>query len=223
LRFKHYESINDKKRGVSVAVISEVKCGRCDRRYSGFRSRCPYCGARRNKRGKHADEADNAKAKMVIGILALVLLIATSVILVFTSLPDKVDGGNPTDAAAVTTDAEPLNSNGENVTTVENSDDPSESPSLSPSPSAVIEVAEVDILAYGDVTEDFTLKVGESLQMRFATIPETTGKIATWKSSKESVFMVLSDGKLTAIGKGSATLTVTVDGVEATCIVRVKN
>jgi len=72
-----------------MGIISEVKCGRCDRRYSGFRSRCPYCGARRNKRGKHADESDNSKGKLIIGILLLLILIVAIVVLIVTSLGEK--------------------------------------------------------------------------------------------------------------------------------------
>lgn len=207
-----------------MAVISEVKCGRCDRRYSGFRSRCPYCGARRNKRGKHADEADNAKAKLIIGILLLVLLIAATMVLIFTSLPDKVDDSKPTDSAAATTDAEPTYSDGENVTGIE-TDNPETSPSPSPSESANVEIAEVTITYLNKPVpeNDLTLsKIGDSLQMGFVTVPETTDKTATWESSDPNVFSVLSNGKITAIGKGSATLTVTVDGIEGKCTVRVR-
>ena len=72
-----------------MGIISEVKCGRCDRRYSGFRSRCPYCGARRNKRGKHADDDDNSRGKLIVGILLLLILIVAIVVLIVTSLGEK--------------------------------------------------------------------------------------------------------------------------------------
>lgn len=208
-----------------MAVISEVKCGRCDRRYSGFRSRCPYCGARRNKRGKHADEADNAKAKLVIGVLLLVLLIAATMVLIFTNIPEDPEVSNPTDSAPVTTGVDAPPTDSEDVTVIETS--PSAEPSPSPSESPTVEIAEVIITYLGKPVpeNDLTLgKIGESLQMGFTTVPEvdTEDKTATWESSNKSVFEVLSNGKITAIGKGSATLKVTVDGVVGECIVRVR-
>lgn len=207
-----------------MAVISEVKCGRCDRRYSGFRSRCPYCGARRNKRGKHADEADNAKAKLIIGILLLVLLIAATMVLIFTSFPDNNEASNPTDTAAVT-DTEPDTSNEPDVTDIEDTSEPSPSEDPTPSASAIIEIAEVHIIWAGDGEdrEDVSLKkVGDTLKMDFKTLPETTDSTAKWETSDPDIFMVNTDGTVTATGKGSATLTCTIDGVKDTCIVRVK-
>ena len=211
------------ERGVYMAVISEVKCGRCDRRYSGFRSRCPYCGARRNKRGKHADEADNAKAKLVIGVLLLVLLIAATMVLILTSLPKNGEVSSPTDSANPS-DIGPSIPGEEQVTHIEDTSEPSAPETPTPSESATIEIAEVIVTYTGKPIEnkDFTMKLGETLPLGFKTIPETTDKTATWESSDEDVFMVTSDGKVTAVGKGSATLTVTVDGVPDKCVVRVR-
>jgi hypothetical protein len=205
-----------------MAVISEVKCGRCDRRYSGFRSRCPYCGARRNRRGKRADETDNAKAKLVIGISLLVLLIAATMILIITSQPDNTEVSNPSGSLSPT-DIIPTGPDEADNSAIVDTSEPGVSESPSPSESAIIEIAEVIITYSGDPIDnnDFTLrKVQDSLPLGFKTIPETTDKKATWASSDEDVFMVTSDGKVTATGKGSATLTCTVDGVVGRCTVR---
>lgn len=208
-----------------MAVISEVKCGRCDRRYSGFRSRCPYCGARRNKRGKHADEGENAKAKLIIGVLLLILLIGATMVLILTSLPENNDAANPSDSADVSNPDISLPDEGD-VSTIIDSAEPSAPETPTPSESEAVEIAEVIITAFGGPIKDndFTLigGVGDSIQLSFKTIPETTDKTAVWASSDEDVFMVTSDGKVTATGRGSATVTVTVDGVVGKCIVRVK-
>jgi hypothetical protein len=208
-----------------VAVISEIKCGRCDRRYSGFRSRCPYCGARRNKRGKHADEGENAKAKLIIGVLLLVLLIGATMVLILTSLPESSEAANPSVSADLSDPGVSLPGE-DDVSIIPDPSEPSAPDTPTPSESADVEIAEVIITAFGGPIKDndFTLTggVGDSIQLSFKTIPETTGKTAEWKSSDENVFMVTSDGKVTAIGVGSATLTVTVDGVESKCIVRVR-
>jgi len=210
-----------------MAVISEIKCGRCDRRYSGFRSRCPYCGARRNKRGKHADEVENAKAKLIIGIVLLFVLIAATMVLIITSLTDKADpeahapDSAPPDASSVVTDPEALN------TSLETSDEPpvvepsevSESPSID----ANVQIASVAITYNGVAKTDVTMVVGETLKFSFETTPATTGKVAIWDESSNNSVISVSDGKVKALSKGTANLTVTVDDVTATCIVRVKN
>ena len=80
-----------------MGIISEVKCGRCDRRYSGLRTKCPYCGARRNQRSKRASDGDNNVWKFVIGLLLLLILIVAVVVLVVTSLADKPPADDPQD------------------------------------------------------------------------------------------------------------------------------
>jgi uncharacterized protein YjdB/DNA-directed RNA polymerase subunit RPC12/RpoP len=205
-----------------MSVISEVKCGRCDRKYSGFRSRCPYCGARRSKRGKHADEAENGRAKLLIGIVLLVVLIGATMVLIFTSLPKP--GEQDPDAGA--SDASPIPSlpDDEDVTSLE-SPEVSESPSPSPSQSPGIEISAI-IITWGSGydKDDVTInRIGGTEQFSFRTVPEmdTEDLEATWESTDEEVFMVVN-GKVTAIGEGDATLKCTVDGVTGTCIIRVK-
>ncbi len=78
-----------------MGIVSEGKCHRCDRRYSGFRSRCPYCGARRSKRGKRASDSGNSKAKLIIGVLLLIVLIVAVIILISQSGGDDGAVTNP--------------------------------------------------------------------------------------------------------------------------------
>ena len=183
-------------------------------------------GARRTKRGKHADEGEKAKAKLIIGVLLLVLLIGATMVLILTSLPETSEAANPSNSAGLSDPNISLPGE-EDVTILPDLSEPS-APETPPTPSesADVEIAEVIITAFGGPIKDndFTLKkVGDSIQLSFKTIPESTGKKAEWKSSDEDVFMVTSDGKVTATGRGSATLTVTVDGIPTKCIVRVKS
>ena len=90
-----------------MGLFSDVKCGRCDRRYSGLRARCPYCGARRGKRGKHARDKDNSTGRVVIGLILVVVLIVAVVAVIATNMtgqqPDAGDatlGGNITPIGA---------------------------------------------------------------------------------------------------------------------------
>lgn len=64
--------------------------------------------------------------------------------------------------------------------------------------------------------EDFTLKVGET----FRLIPQGTSAAASWSSSNPNVASVSSDGTVTGVGKGTCSVTATIDGVSVKCIVR---
>jgi uncharacterized protein YjdB len=69
------------------------------------------------------------------------------------------------------------------------------------------------------------MKVGDSETLTATVAPtEATNKAVTWKSSKESVATVDSEGKVTAVAAGEATITVTTTDGEKTaeCKVTVK-
>ncbi len=213
-----------------MAIFADVKCSNCDRKYSAFRLRCPYCGARRRKKGKRVSDSDNSLWKVIIGgLLIAVLVVAVIILLVSTLNKDKA----PED------ETDPSYSAGEGVTDVVNDPSDTQTPDVQepvdtppedepvdtpPEPPAIA-VESVKITAYGRETTDFTMKVGEKLQLKAVTVPEDTEIAPVWSSSNEDVFVVLQDGTVTAIGKssgGSETLTVTCGEATATCIVRVK-
>jgi predicted nucleic acid-binding Zn-ribbon protein len=212
-----------------MGIISEVKCGRCDRRYSGFRSRCPYCGARRNKRGKHANDSDNAKAKLVIGTLLMLVLIAAAMVLIISSLPpDNEPEVNNTASPEATDSAEPTYNDDDGVV-----EEPGTSASIEPSPEETespdvseIPVESVQITYAGKEVTDFTLAhLGDYENLKYKTVPAETTAEPEWKCSDESVIMFVENEtgvKVTAVGSGVATLTLTIGGKSAECIVRVK-
>ena len=76
-----------------------------------------------------------------------------------------------------------------------------------------IHVSEISL----DITEK-TLYVGETLNLTATVSPEnSTYKTVEWTSSDKSVATVDAEGKVEAIGKGTATITAKADGKEATC------
>lgn len=72
--------------------------------------------------------------------------------------------------------------------------------------------------------EDFTLYVNGSASNRTTTMKVTSGDTnVVWSISDTSVATIDENGKVTAVGKGKATITATApDGSTATCIVRVR-
>jgi predicted nucleic acid-binding Zn-ribbon protein len=228
-----------------MGIISDVKCGRCDRRYSGFRARCPYCGARRGKRGKHANNSDNSKGKLIIGLLLILVLIVAVIVLVVTSVNDKkaqeeaqtddnqqtqivptdedvtnVQGtGGDQNTNSDDTNADDTGTDDQNGDDTANTDDVTDSTDDT-ADTQTERVTSVTIKTdYGTVDEGFTVSVGDKLNLSYETTPEGAGKKAEWKSSNEDVFTVLQTGEFTALSKGTEYLTLTVDGITTTCLV----
>ena len=217
-----------------MSIISEVKCARCDRQYSGLRSRCPYCGARRIGSGKYSEEGDNSRGKMIIGVLIMAVLVVAAGVLLFTT-PKPIDDPQPSkgiSSPSPTMPSESDNTGLENTSTPPPAS-PSATPSPSPTPTPTPKIVSVDITYSGTVKTDFTGIVGEKVPLRVKIEPvgiEVTEPII-WESSNKEVFDVVAqdlEGKnaeVTIIGTSKdswATLTVYVGDKKAECIVRVK-
>ncbi|WP_455714887.1 Ig-like domain-containing protein [Anaerosporobacter sp.] len=110
---------------------------------------------------------------------------------------------------------------------------PEEKPStpVTPStPSAPEEPTVPEVIKVSSVTLNSTsktLSVGNKFQLKATVAPSNaTNKSIKWVSSNTSVAKVSSTGKVTAVGKGTATITATsTDGskVKATATIKVKN
>ena len=79
-----------------MGLFHEVKCGRCDRRYSSIRSRCPYCGARKNRDGKKSTYSGNSNWKLIFGIIILLAIIVAVIILISNTLKTQTPETTPT-------------------------------------------------------------------------------------------------------------------------------
>jgi alpha-amylase len=65
------------------------------------------------------------------------------------------------------------------------------------------------------------MKVSETEEFKYTTTPASSNKVAIWDSSDPTIASV-TNGKVLALSKGTATITCTVDNVPAKLIVRVK-
>ena len=227
-----------------MSIISEVKCRRCDRKYPSIRSRCPYCGARRNKQGKHANDDSNSRAKLIIGGLLMALLIIAVIVLIVTSSNSGAPTDNTPPSGGTTSQSPPTSPEdptGSGQTTTDNSESPptdtgtsppdttpptSESPPTtdtpttnSPSPTGAVQA--VYIKSYSTTKEDITMTVDEVAQLTYSTEPADAPGTPIWTSSNTNVFVVTQDGTVTAVGSGNATLTLEIDGAKAECLIRV--
>lgn len=87
---------------------------------------------------------------------------------------------------------------------------------------ATVKVSVVDPCTSVKVQSALTLKAGKSAKLKVTTTPKTTGQKATFKSSNKKVATVDSKGRVKALKKGTAKITVTVGKQKATCTVKVK-
>ncbi|MDR2615079.1 MAG: hypothetical protein LBC28_00715 [Oscillospiraceae bacterium] len=210
-----------------MGIINEVKCSKCDRRYSAVRARCPYCGARRGGRGKLAGGSDNTKAQLGVGIIILLALIATVAVLLITSADTEIPEGTATPPGDIT----PNFPNSDSNTTIE---DPNETP-LPETPEPPVEtpapaLESVAIMYNNVVKTDFTEPAGKTLTFTVKLVPEGLDLVPEWSSSNPEVFDVVPTDttgltvKVTLIRRGEQAekLTVRVGDKTAECIVRVR-
>ena len=218
-----------------MSIISDIKCARCDRQYSGVRSRCPYCGARRIGSGKYSEEGDNSKGKMLIGVMLLALLVVAAGILLFTTPKPEIEPEtgisiDEPETPFVPPEDDTIGVDGEDTET-DPPEEPPEEPPESPEPSPRVE--SIEITYAGVPNNDFSESRGTRIPLRVRIEPAGIefDEEVVWTSSDTSVFEVVKDNPegtsamVTIHGTGSAmqaVLTVSIDGVEAECIVRVK-
>jgi len=219
-----------------MSIISEVKCARCDRVYSGVRSRCPYCGARRIGSGKYSEENDNSKGKMIVGVLIMTVLVVAAGVLLFTApTPEEAAAPPPTNNVSTppTTPVMPNEADNTGVPGRTSITPPTETQEErekeTPTPTPTPRIQSVVITYAGVIKDDFTEKVGGKVPLRARIEPpgiEFTEEIV-WLSSNPNVFAVVKDSPdgssatVTGIGVGTATLTVIAGDVKAECIVRI--
>ncbi len=218
--------------------MADIKCGRCDRHYSKFRTRCPYCGALRNKKGKRAVSEENTTWKVVAGSVVLVILIGLVVaIMVMTIAGEKAPdvgvadkgsqqqtGGNA-DSGGVDqvqgqdpTGGDPTG--GQTGTVTDDGGDTQQPDTPAATDTPALSSIRITTLG-GDDRTDVTMTAGDSVRLSYRTDPEDFEGTVSWKSSDESVATV-SGGTITAVAAGNCTITVTMGDKSAECILRVR-
>jgi len=124
-----------------MAIVNEIKCARCDRKYSGVRSRCPYCGARRIGRGKYSDDSDNAKGKMLISVLIMAVFTVGAAVLLFSTPTADADG--PPEPPSIGSPEDDIN-------TLSPPPTPTPSPTPDPTPVIVEQITSIRVVFGND-------------------------------------------------------------------------
>ena len=193
-----------------MGLFGEVKCGRCDRRYSAIRGRCPYCGAR--KRTGKCDRG-GGRGQMIVGLVILAIIIIAVVVLIVLNLKSKDPAPSPSPTLPSSTGPVTVTSSPKPTT----SPKPTETPTPTQTPTPTPKVTSVTLNR-----EDFTLFfIGEQWTMTATVVPANTGLKVKWTSLDPDVAKIDEKGVVTAVGGGTTTIVAEVGGVTAECIVRV--
>ena len=206
-------------------LIPKVKCGRCDRSYSGLKHRCPYCGAGRSRGGKRASDAGDASARRMIKVLLLLVLVITVIsiaVLDPNADPSAGNGGAPPGMTQPTPTP-----NGD-----ENGDDgyelpPTPTPQPTPPPAEVTSIS-ITWAAQRPGVNDFSLNVGNRLELWAEVFPTDAAADIEWVIDTPTVANITINPEdfrrveLVARGVGQTILRATAGGESAYVIVRVR-
>ena len=199
-----------------MALFKDVKCGRCDKHYSSIHSKCPYCGAKKNRDGKTV-KINNTGWQVIVGLVVLILIIVAVVVLLAMSLKDREpEPGGATAKPAVS--ASP--SNGVSTVTANPSASPAApthtpQPTPGPTPEPVVNSIVLN-------REDFTLSnPGDTFQMVATISPAQVQVDIIWISEDPDVATIDENGLVTAVNHGTTKVSATAGGVTKECIVRV--
>ncbi len=231
-----------------MGLIPQVKCGRCDRTYSGLRSRCPYCGAHRHKRGKRTTDGDNATWKLIIGVLLIVILIAAVIVILVTSSNEKRTEGETGQQSQSVNNANEGSQTGQGSQSGQGDqtgegeqtgqgDQTGEGEqtgqggqtggqSTEPSVPATVIASSVSAKSlYVNPVKDFTVKIGETQPVTAVITPSNVTSIPVWTSDSAAISVIPADEtgmkvNVTGMSIGVANITVSVDGLEYTFVVR---
>lgn len=199
-----------------MALFKDVKCGRCDKHYSSIHSKCPYCGAKKNRDGKTASGANNTRWQVIVGLVVLILIIVAVVVLLAMSLKDR--DPEPGHTSKPASSASP--SSGISTVTANPSASPA-APSSTPKPTPE-PTPEPLVNSIVLNREDFTLpNPGDTFQMVATISPAQSSAKIVWISEDTDVVTVDENGLVTAVNHGNTKISATAGGVTKECIVRV--
>ena len=208
----------------NMGIISDIKCAVCDRKYSGVRSRCPYCGARRIGRGKYSEDSDNSRGKMLISVLIMAVFTVAAGVLLFTTPVEAESTPSGNDPGIVV----PGDDDTHGQDGIHPVPPPTEPPTEPPTTLPPLEVTGITITYDGTPKVEFMARIGEVVPLRIRLEPVGIDAEIIWSSSNTEVFDVVpvdingSGATVTGIGRGTATLTVAAGGIEQTCTVYVQ-
>ena len=187
---------------MEVSDMSLIKCPKCGEMFSDSYKTCPFCeedeayysGKLRKHKGRRAAESSRRKTPSIVGPVVVLVLILLAALVVWLIFGDRIKD-------AVGGEKPP-------ITDVDTPNDTVTTPDDTPVVPTISLNRTVLVLNVGDKDD---LKVNG------------TEDAAAWSSSAPTVASVTASGEVTAVAKGNAVITATVNGESVTCTVTVKD
>ncbi len=202
-------------------IVPNTTCRRCHRQYPSFRSRCPYCGAKKTKTVRTAvPETDSAvpstpaaksaaeavNMQMIIGAVLLLAVIVLTIVIVSANVSRDVK------------EAEQIQTQLEIESQTTPVPPPTATPSPSPTPARQITKVSISGQEYQPGHEyngdTFYARVGNAdYHFTVSWYPQDVMCTPEWSSNNEEVATVEgsgADGYIKIVGPGDATITVKV-------------
>ena len=215
-----------------MGLIPKVKCSRCDKSYSGLKNKCPYCGASRGRSGKRVADTGDSSARLMIKMLLLLALVVTVISMLVIDFDDEPTSGTTLGTPPPITNQggnENENEGGEVGPdgTIISTPVPTATPAPTPTP---IEATSLSIRwqFWAEGIRDMTIPVGTVIEIWAQLFPTDATGEPIWNTSASTIanFTVNHEDRrrieLEARSVGDTTISVTVDGLEAEIIVRVR-
>ena len=182
--------------------MSLIKCPKCGEMFSDSYKTCPFCeedeayysGKVRKHKGRRAAESSRRKAPSILGPVAIIVLVLLAALVVWLIFGDQIKN-------AITGEKPPITDVDTPNDTVTTPDDTPVVPTISLNRTVLV------------------LNVGDKDDLKVNGTEDT----AAWSSSAPTVASVTASGEVTAVAKGNAVITATVNGESVTCTVTVKD
>ena len=182
--------------------MSLIKCRRCGEMFSDSYKTCPFCeedeayysGKLRKHKGRRAAESSRRKTPSIVGPVVVLVLILLAALVVWLIFGDRIKD-------AVGGEKPPIADVDTPNDTVTTPDDTPVVPTISLNRTVLV------------------LNVGDKDDLKV----NGTEDAAAWSSSAPTVASVTASGEVTAVAKGNAVITATVNGESVTCTVTVKD
>lgn len=184
--------------------MSLIKCPKCGEMFSDSYKTCPFCeedeayysGKVRKHKGRRAAESSKRKAPSILGPVAIVVLVLLIALVVWLVFGDQIKEAVTGEKPPVTDVNKPDDS-----ATIDKPDDTAVTPTVSLNRTVLV------------------LTVGDKEELAV----NGTENTVEWSSSAPTVASVTSSGEVTALAKGNAVITASVNGETVTCTVTVRD
>ena len=208
-----------------MGFVPEITCRHCGTKYSALHQRCPQCGTRRVKRSSRtpatsasvregtaaaARAGSNTQFQFIFGVVLIVAVIVAVIVLISAGIKAPAD-----------IPERPVVPSEDIPTTPAVAATPTLPPEPTPSPTPPVSSIAVTFLGNPLTAGEFSCYIGDVTDLDATVYPMELGIEAEWTSTDESVCTVDADGKVTAVGSGTAKVIASCGAVSVEIIVRV--